>query len=141
MSENENNLYDPNDVEMKMPEENFFATDEPTKTISVLPIAIFAIIIVLIGILGALLWWGSELFKLNSYAPPAPVATRPTAEQNNEPESTTAEAQVETLQAVSTSDDIYAIKADLDGINFVSFQDTMNIVWAEFDAFLAEQGP
>jgi hypothetical protein len=40
---------------------------------------------------------------------------RPTAEENNEPESTTAEARVQASQTLSSSDELSSIEADLTG--------------------------
>ena len=110
-----NDLYDPNNVDMHLPDENFIDAEPTTKSLPLMPIILFGAILLLIGILGALLWWGSTFFTLPTVASPEPVATRPTAEQNNEPESANAEANVQVLDTLSTSNELPAIKADLFG--------------------------
>jgi flagellar basal body-associated protein FliL len=79
-----------------------------------LPIILGVIIVILVLILGGLYLWGSTLG-------PAPVtvdeSARPTAEENNEPESNTADAQVQALETVSTSNELDAIEADLEATN------------------------
>lgn len=69
-----------------------------------------ALIIILLVIFAALIAW------IRIPTPPTPLtpsATRPTIEENNEPESTTAEAVTETLQALSPSHELSSIEADL----------------------------
>lgn len=74
---------------------------------------LFALVFVLAAILIALLVW---LFVLRQTPEVAVITpTRPTAEENNEPESTTAEAAVTTQQALSPSTDVAAIETDLEG--------------------------
>jgi len=68
---------------------------------------------------------------------PAPIE-RPSREENNEPESTTAEAQVDTMQAVSTSDEITAIEADVEATNLESLDAELNAIDAELEAALNE---
>ena len=70
------------------------------------------LIIVLMFVLGGLYLWG-ETKQTNTGEPEPTKSTRPTAVENNEPESTNAEADVETLGAMSTSDELSAIEADL----------------------------
>ena len=72
------------------------------------------LIVVLMCILGGLYIWSEHILKNNTSESGIPSSSRPTPEQNNEPESTTAEAHVETLGAMSTSDEIDAIEADLE---------------------------
>jgi hypothetical protein len=99
--------------EMKMPEESFGISRAPEEQPhSHTGIIIGILIITLMLILGGLYLW-AETIRTAPQVPAAPVATRPTAAENNEPESTNAEAQVETMQALSTSDELDAIKADL----------------------------
>lgn len=101
--------------ELKMPQEHFGAQemsvdDKP----SYFGIILSILIVVLICILGGLYAW-SELLKQNANLPAEqPTTSRPTAAQNNEPESTNAKADVETLSAMSTSNELDAIKADVE---------------------------
>jgi hypothetical protein len=69
--------------------------------------------LLLLFIFGGLFVWFSALMG-DDAAMVAETLTRPTAEQNNEPESTTAEAAVETAGALSTSDELDPIEADLE---------------------------
>ncbi len=63
-----------------------------------------------------------------------PEVTRPTAAQNNEPESTTAEAQTEGMGVVSSSDELDAINADLESTNLESLDTELNAIDAELEA-------
>lgn len=81
---------------------------------SYLGITLGALIVILVLLLGGLYLWSTTLGD-NIYIDSN--ATRPTAAENNEPESTNAEAEVETFQALSTSDELGAIEADLDSTN------------------------
>jgi flagellar basal body-associated protein FliL len=101
----------PPEGEMKMPEEQF-GVRKPDDTPSYIGIILGVLIVVLICILGGLYMWG-ELLQKNTSVPVTPEVTRPTALENNEPESNNAEASVETLGAMSTSDELDAIEADL----------------------------
>lgn len=97
--------------ELKMPEDAsaHVMPDKP----SYLGIILGALIIILILLLGGLYLWSTTLEPL----PTADTTTRPTAEENNEPESTNAEANVETAGALSTSNELDAIEADLSSTN------------------------
>lgn len=64
----------------------------------------------------------------------APVPSRPTASENNEPESTTAEVQVETLEVVSTSNEIDAIEADIEATNLDELDAELTAIDAELEA-------
>jgi hypothetical protein len=72
----------------------------------------FAIILlfILLGLLlfGIYFWISTEKASV-----PAINPTRPTYETNREPESTTAAAEVGSLQVMSTSDELTTIEADL----------------------------
>lgn len=92
---------------------------------------ILALLLVLI--LGGMYYWFSTL---TTNPPIDSITERPTAEQNNEPESTTAEAQVETMQAVSTSDEITAIEADVEATNLDSLDTELEAIDAELEAAL-----
>jgi hypothetical protein len=73
---------------------------------------LIALVFVLAAILIALVVW---LFMLqdNPAPTPTPLTERPTAEENNEPESTTAEVAAETQQVMSPSTEISSIETDI----------------------------
>lgn len=100
--------------EMKMPEEQFGGftpEDQPSH----LGIILGVLIVVLMLILGGLYLWSTSL---QEQAPVIPEDTlRPSAEENNEPESNNAEADAQTLETVSSSDTIESIEADLQSTN------------------------
>ncbi len=96
--------------ESTVSEGNFGSGELLTEKPSYFGIILSILIIVLMCILGGLYAWSEQLKKNTTIES---TSTRPTLEQNNEPESTTAEARVETLSAMSTSDEIDAIEADL----------------------------
>lgn len=118
--------------ELKMPEEHF-GKGRTDKQPSFLGITIGLLILILMVILGGLYLWSEELQKRSAVIPPIDTL-RPTAEENNEPESNNAEADVETMQALSTSDEIDAINADLESTNF----ETATSGLIEIEAILAE---
>ena len=116
-----NRIYDPSSFEMKLPENETIETEASVKQFSFSSVLLALLIVVLLIILGGLLWWGKLLLEDIEPAP-AVTATRPTAEENNEPESTTAEAEVSVLEAQSPSDDLAAIEADLLGTDLDSIE-------------------
>ncbi len=59
------------------------------------------------------------------------IPLRPTADTNQEPESATAYAQVDSLNTMSTSDELGAIEADLESTNLDSLTREMNAIQAE----------
>ncbi len=89
-----------------------FGPKLPEDAPSYIGIILGILIVILILILGGIYIWSERLHK-NAVAPEAPLSTRPTAAENNEPESTNAKADVETLGAMSNSDELTAIDADL----------------------------
>jgi len=118
------------DEELKMPEETFgsFSSEESRPALG---FVLAALIIILILILGGLYLWSQNLTPAE---PIAPTPTRPTAEQNNEPESTNAEAEVETFQAMSTSDELGAIAADLEATDLDSLDADLNAIDVELNS-------
>lgn len=94
---------------------------------------VFMLVVMLIGLLAGLYWW-YEVISQPPATPAAPVAERPTAAENNEPESTTAEAQVETMRAVSPSDELSAIEADLESTQLNALDAELTAIEAELDA-------
>ena len=115
------------DSEMKMPAGSI----DPTTEKSSMGIILGVLIVVLVLILGGLYLWGTTLQQ----AAPAPTPVeRPTAEENNEPESENAEADVETLETVSSSDEIAAIEADLDATDLDALDAELQAIEAELNA-------
>lgn len=119
--------------EMKVPEKPFGhsvpAQQEGTK--SSLGLVVMGLVVVLCLLLAGLFLWQQALTDV----PASNDATtpRPTREENNEPESTTAEATYDTLLTTSSSDEISALKADLDSTPYGEIE-------AEFTAIEAELG-
>lgn len=115
--------------ELKIPEEAMRLTHTSGNGMSI-PIVLGVLIVLLVLILGGLYLWSTTLTP----APlPAPVATRPTAEENNEPESTTADAQVQALETVSTSDTLEAIDADIEATNLDAIDNELGAIDAELE--------
>lgn len=136
MDENNNNTEvqtpDFSNEEMKMPENSVTPVETGSDSSSVVngPLLV-GLALLLVLLLGGMYYWFATL---SAPAPATPVVERPTAEQNNEPESTTAEAQVETMQAVSTSDELSAIEADLEATDLDSMDAEMQAIEAELEA-------
>jgi flagellar basal body-associated protein FliL len=126
--------------EMKMPENSDMAdtpesTEAEPKTSGVL---LAVLLVVLLAILGGLYYWFTLLEMTAAPAPVAPAVERPTPEENDEPESTTAEAQTETLEVVSTSNEIDAIEADIEATNLDDLDAELNAIDAELEAALED---
>jgi len=100
--------------EMKLPEDDSAETSEDTgnkKNSSALIIFLF----VLLGIiLAGMIYWYNTAFEA---VPADTEITRPALENNNEPETDTATAQTDGFSAMSTSDEITALEADLESTN------------------------
>jgi cytoskeletal protein RodZ len=95
--------------ELKMPQERFGIVEEHS---SHLGIILAILIIFLMLIFAGLYVWGTFMQEQQNL-PLTPQVERPSAQENNEPESTNAEADVETITAQSTSDEIATIDSDL----------------------------
>jgi hypothetical protein len=121
---------------MKLPTAGTARKTEPAPRQSVLSAPIIILLfLILLAILTGFLYWYLLITKPESI----PGTLRPTAEQNNEPESTTAEARTQVMDVVSTSDELSAIKADLETTYLGDLQAEMNPITAELDAALAAQ--
>lgn len=126
--------------DMKLPENTdaqVQATPESTSVING-PLLI-GLTVLLVLILGGMYYWFSTLSEQAAAVPEPTPAERPTAEENNEPESTTAEAEVETMQALSPSDEISAIEADLEATNLETLDVELDAIEAELDAAMPAQ--
>ncbi len=104
----------------KMPEEQF-GENAQTEQPSHLGVILGVLVLVLMLILGGLYLWGRSM-QTEMSPVPTQDTERPTAEENNEPESTNAESDVETAAALSPSDELEAIQADIDATRL----DTLN---------------
>ncbi len=116
--------------EMKMPQ-NSTTQENPVPHSAANGPVIVMLAVLMIIVLGAMFFWAMQL---NKPAVVVPEITRPTAEQNNEPESTTAEAQTDSMGVVSSSDEIDAINADLESTNLDSLDAELGAIEAEFEA-------
>jgi len=122
--------------EMKMPENSAKSIRQPERSQTpVNGIIILILALLLIGILGGMYYWFSQL---TANTTPVPTVERPTSEENNEPESTTAEAAVENQAALSTSDEIASIEADVLATDLDSLDAELIAIDAELDAALNE---
>jgi len=119
---------------MKMPENNDAPAFTEEKSSVITAPLLFTLAIILILILGGMYYWYTTVTAEPTPIETAPEVQRPTAEENNEPESTTAEAQVDTMQAVSTSDEISAIESDIEGTMLDEIDAEINAIEAELDA-------
>jgi len=140
--ENTNNpIPDFKDEEMKMPENYDFQTPQTDEEKQLLSPALLAVLaIILIAILAGLYYWFitmTNTTKDTQTQVTTPVE-RPTPAENNEPESTTAEAQTEALGTTSTSDEISAIEADLESTDLDSLDAELNAIDAEINNALQQ---
>lgn len=120
--------------EMKMPENtDVQATSEETKSSIVNGPLLIILALLLVLILGGMYYWFGTM---TTTPEPTPEITRPTAEENNEPESTTAEAQTDMMLVTSPSDEITAIEADLETTNMDSLDAELQAIDAEIEASL-----
>jgi len=88
--------------------------------------------VLLIAILGGMFYW----FQIMNTTPeiiPAPAIERPTPEENNEPESTTAEARSDAFLVTSPSDEITAIESDVN-VDISAIDADLVIIDNEMDA-------
>lgn len=89
------------------------------------------LILALILIAAGLFYWYTVM---QQQVIPAAAPIRPTAESNNEPESTTAEAQTQSLSVMSTSDELPAIEADLESTDLDSLELELTQIDSELKA-------
>lgn len=133
-----NKVIEPNfeGEEMKLPTVSTMRTETPTKRNSLLTLPILVLLfLILVAILGGLYYW----YLLVTKPEMLDTLTRPTAEQNNEPESTTAEARTGVTDVVSTSDDVGAIQADLDSTQFEDIDTLTAPMESELNAAVSAQ--
>ena len=92
--------------------------------------------IILVAILAGLYYWYTIVMSTEIIQPDNLVG-QPT--EQNEPESTTAEAQTQALNVVSTSDELTAIEADVSSTNMDNLDAELNAIDAELDAAIEAQ--
>lgn len=123
--------------EMKLPTVSSLRKIETTTSRSVLSLPIIILLVlILLAILGGFYYWYTLVMKEVAIIPPS---VRPTTEANNEPESATAEARTETMNVVSTSDELVAIKADLDSTHLEDLDTEVPAIESELNAALPTQ--
>ena len=98
---------------------------------------IILLIVLLVAILGGMSYWFTMMQKDTPTV--TPLGQRPTAAENNEPESTTAEAEAESMGVVSSSDEIPAIEADVESTNLDSLESELDAIDAEIDGEVTEE--
>ena len=123
------------EAEMKMPEQTLGEnTADALKQTSRLGVILGMLIVFLILLLGGLYLWGASMQESSidiDYG-----THRPTIEQNNEPESATADAHAQALETVSTSNEIEAIEADIESTHIQGIDQEIEVIDAELDATL-----
>lgn len=120
---------------MKLPEDNeqYSNTENPKTKNS--PWVLILLFILLTLILAGLIYW----YYLATQIPESisnPI--RPTAEMNQEPETTNAVAEVESFGAMSTSDEISTIEADLVSTNLDNLETELLQIETELEAAISE---
>jgi uncharacterized Zn finger protein len=121
--------------EMKLPEsdEQYLATEQ-LKTKSS-PWILVLLFIFLSLILAGLVYW----YQLATQLPQLETAPiRPTAEMNQEPETTNAVAEVESFDAMSTSDEMTTIEADLESTNLDNLEAELLQIETELEAVITQ---
>lgn len=120
---------------MKMPSESNVAVHEDNATRETKGIFIFGMVAALLVILiGLIYWYVTATVPTETAVEPL----RPTAEMNQEPETTTATAQVESFGAMSTSDELTAIEADLESTGLDSLDAELTQIDTELETSVTE---
>ncbi len=117
------------DDELKIPDS---ASTKPTNDTH-LTALLGVLIIVLILILAGLYLW-STTFTTPDTVPTPDNNNRPTAAENNEPESTNAEAEVATMNAMSNSTNLDTIAADLESTDLDNLDAELTTIDNELNA-------
>lgn len=94
------------------------------------------LIVLLLIILAGMYLWFSTSFQRTPAPAPAPVVEREVPDMPNEPEMENADAAVQQLETVSTSDEIDAIEADVEATDLDELDAELNAIEAELDAAL-----
>lgn len=120
--------------ELPNTKENELTQPVHTESIANGPILVL-LVILLLAILGGMYRW---FVLLDNDVPAISAGLRPSALENNEPESTTAEARAEAMGVVSNSNEIPAIESDIDSTDLDSLESELDSIEAELDAALEE---
>jgi len=136
-----NDIIEPNfeGEEMKMPEGSVAVEtilDQPKAPVLSGPVIILLGLILAV-ILGGLGYWYHTVMSIQLTEPVAP--SRPTDAENNEPESTTAEARTGTMDVVSTSNELGAIAADVTSTNLEGLDAEVTAIDSELEAAMSAQ--
>lgn len=110
-------------------------TSDTTPRLLTAPIIVL-LFLILVAILSGFYYWYTIV--MSEQVVPQ-TTTRPTPEQNNEPESTTAEARTGLMDVVSTSDELDAIEADARSTNLDDLTAESPAIEAELNAATANQ--
>ncbi len=92
---------------------------------------IVLLFLILVAILAGFYYWYTIVMSEQVITE---TGTRPTDEQNNEPESTTAEARTGLMDVVSTSDELDAIAADAQSTNLEDLTTEIAPIEADLEA-------
>ena len=123
---------------MKVPPAMQVAVEATPNTSLVSGPILILLFAILAALLGGIYYWYTILMS----EPIATTPTRPTAEMNNEPESTTAEARTESTDVVSTSDELDALQADIESTRFDDIDDGFAAIETEIGGALeASENP
>ncbi len=108
-------------------------TEPTTPRLLSAPIIIL-LFLILVAILAGFYYWYTLVMQEQVTIP---TSTRPTAEQNNEPESTTAEARTDLMDVVSTSDELEAIAADAQSTNLEDLTSEITPIETDLEAAIS----
>jgi len=117
------------EAEMRMPESNL--APEVTEHHNRVGLVLGLLIVLLVLILGGLYLWYSTAFQTLA---PEPTVERFVPEMPNEPEMQNADAEVQKLNTVSTSNEIEAIEADIESTDLDQMDAELQAIDAELDA-------
>ena len=124
-------------VKYKAPEEKFGISPSKEKS-SHFGIILGILIVLLALVLAGLYAWSVYLQKEIPVVIEEPKVERPTDEENKEPESNNAKADVQAIQTVSTSDELSAIEADIESTNLLWTEIDIETFEAELNASLTQ---
>jgi zona occludens toxin (predicted ATPase) len=134
MNPNNTPINEPNfdGEEMKVPEAMQAVVETNPNTSLVSGPILILLFAILAALLGGIYYWYTILMS----EPLTTLPTRPTAEMNNEPESTTAEARTDATDVVSTSDELDALQADIESTRFDDIDDGFAAIETEIGGAL-----
>lgn len=103
------------------------AAKEKSVPMAVILLLFVALLALLVGLY---VWYTAMLAQPIVVSDPS---LRPTAEENNEPESTTAEAQADSLTVVSSSNELDAIEADIKSTDLSTLESELTAIDGEIN--------